>query len=582
MRAGGKVRNTDKKVSVFFWFMGQIGERLPFYLAAIVISTMGQAMGRIANAWMVKDIVTAAQERNTQGLAVTVAVNFLLYVVSWFTWRFGIVHYNIEAKHGIAGVEKMVFSKAMRLPMGYYEKNHSGDFMSRLTFDVERAGDIYTSRLRRLSAAVISAVVYLVPMFYYSYRLTLCLLAVSLLSFAVNGYFMKPMKRLGGELSERNGKMMECLTDILAGMELVKIFPAGRRLLADYEAANEGCCRTQKKTNRMAAALESLNCLFDLLGTLAFLGLGIVFLSGGIIGLGELAAVYTIYGVFRYVFLEIGMYLPQMMNCVANAERLYGFMQEDEEPERYGITADSESRAAGQGQEPETYAVEIAHLSFSYEEGRETVKDFSMKVKAGSCVALVGESGCGKSTVAKLLLGFYKPESGYISICGKNSQNATLCEMRSLIGYVPREPYLYGVSIAENIAYGSRYARPEDVLMEEIIQAAKTANAHDFIMALPDGYRTVPGERGNTLSGGEKQRIAIARAVLKNAPILLLDEATSALDNESERLVNEALDRVCRGRTTIMIAHRSSTIAMADEVVAVGRKPVYSSGQQAR
>lgn len=572
MKAGSQVRNTNKKVPAFFWFMGQMGERLPFYLAAIVISTLGQAMGRIANAWMVKDIVSAAQERSTEGLAVTVAVNFLLYVVSWFTWRFGIVHYNIEAKHGIARVEKMIFSKAMRLPMEYYEKNHSGDFMSRLTFDVERAGDIYTSRLRRLSAAVISAAVYLVPMFYYSYRLTLCLLAVSLLSFAVNGYFMKPMKRLGGELSERNGKMMECLTDILAGMELVKIFPAGRRLLADYEAANEGCCQTQKKTNRMAAALESLNCLFDLLGTLAFLGLGIIFLSGGMIGLGELAAVYTIYGVFRNVFLEIGMYLPQMMNCVANAGRLYEFMQTEEEPERYGIRvpAGSEFRAAADGQQTETYAVEVAHLSFSYGEGRETVKDFSMKVKAGSCVALVGESGCGKSTIAKLLLGFYKPESGYIGIFGKNGQNATLSEMRSLIGYVPQEPYLYGVSIAENIAYGSRCVRPEDVPMEEIIQAAKTANAHDFIMALPDGYRTVPGERGNTLSGGEKQRIAIARAVLKNAPVLLLDEATSALDNESERLVNEALDRVCRGRTTIMIAHRSSTIAMADEVVTVG------------
>ena len=572
MKAGSQVRNTNKKVPAFFWFMGQMGERLPFYLAAIVISTLGQAMGRIANAWMVKDIVSAAQERSTEGLAVTVAVNFLLYVVSWFTWRFGIVHYNIEAKHGIARVEKMIFSKAMRLPMEYYEKNHSGDFMSRLTFDVERAGDIYTSRLRRLSAAVISAAVYLVPMFYYSYRLTLCLLAVSLLSFAVNGYFMKPMKRLGGELSERNGKMMECLTDILAGMELVKIFPAGRRLLADYEAANEGCCQTQKKTNRMAAALESLNCLFDLLGTLAFLGLGIIFLSGGMIGLGELAAVYTIYGVFRNVFLEIGMYLPQMMNCVANAGRLYEFMQTEEEPERYGIRvpAGSEFRAAADGQQTETYAVEVAHLSFSYGEGRETVKDFSMKVKAGSCVALVGESGCGKSTITKLLLGFYKPESGYIGIFGKNGQNATLSEMRSLIGYVPQEPYLYGVSIAENIAYGSRCVRPEDVPMEEIIQAAKTANAHDFIMALPDGYRTVPGERGNTLSGGEKQRIAIARAVLKNAPVLLLDEATSALDNESERLVNEALDRVCRGRTTIMIAHRSSTIAMADEVVTVG------------
>lgn len=579
MQFGHKVHKADKKPMTFFWFMGLMGERLPFYLAAIMVSTVGQAMGRVVNAWLVKDIITAAQERQTEGLAVMVTVNFFLFVLSWLVWRFGIIHYNIEAKCGIAKVEKMIFAKALRLPMEYYEKNHSGDFMSRLTFDVERAGDIYGSRLRRLSAAVISSVVYLVPMFYYNYRLTFCLLAVSLLSFAVNAWFMKPMKRLGGELSVQNGKMMEHLTDILAGMELVKIFPVGKRLLTDYEDASESCCRTQKKTNRMAAALESLNCLFDLLGTLAFLGLGIVFLSHGMISLGELTAIYTIYGTFRYVFLDIGRYLPQMMNCVANAGRLYDFMQMEEEPERYeepdtGMQEVKEGRktaaAAETGAEPVSYAVTVEHLSFSYEESREIVKDFSMKVKTGSCVALVGESGCGKSTIAKLLLGFYEPECGLIEICGKSGRNADLHEMRSLISYVPQEPYLYGVSIAENIAYGSSCGRPEEVPMEEIIRAAKTANAHEFIMALPDGYQTVPGERGNTLSGGEKQRIAIARAVLKNAPVLLLDEATSALDNESERLVNEALDRVCRGRTTIMIAHRSSTIAMADEVVVVG------------
>lgn len=167
------------------------------------------------------------------------------------------------------------------------------------------------------------------------------------------------------------------------------------------------------------------------------------------------------------------------------------------------------------------------------------------------------------------MLGFYPVEEGTIDILGKNGKNSSIREMRELIAYVPQEPYLYGVSIAENIAYGRSYEQPGKVPMEDIIQAAKIANAHDFIMRLPHGYQTIPGERGNTLSGGEKQRIAIARAVLKNAPILLLDEATSALDNESERLVNEALDRVCKNRTTIMIAHRQSTIALADEVVAV-------------
>ena len=194
------------------------------------------------------------------------------------------------------------------------------------------------------------------------------------------------------------------------------------------------------------------------------------------------------------------------------------------------------------------------------------LSDFNMQIARGQCVAIVGESGSGKSTLAKLLLGFYPLQKGTINICGKNGRNSTIEEMRDLIAYVPQEPYLYEVSIAENIAYG-RGKKTQEVAREDIVNAAKIANAHEFIMRLPKGYDTIPGESGNTLSGGERQRIAIARAVLKNAPILLLDEATSALDNESERLVNKAINRISRNHTTIIIAHRPSTIAMADKVV---------------
>ena len=188
-----------------------------------------------------------------------------------------------------------------------------------------------------------------------------------------------------------------------------------------------------------------------------------------------------------------------------------------------------------------------------------------MEVPRGSYVAVVGESGCGKSTLAKLLLGFYPMEEGRIAIDGKSYRDLTLEEIRARIAYVPQEPYLYGVSIAQNIAYG-RYGASR----EEVIAAAKAANAHEFIMKLPEGYDTVPGERGNTLSGGERQRIAIARAIIRNTPVMILDEATSALDNESESLVQEAIRRLRQDRTILMIAHRPATIAAADLVIRVG------------
>ncbi len=551
-----------KQWKTFTWFMGLMGKRLPLYLTAILVSTIGSALSKVANAWIVEDIVTAAQTRETQGLLWSVAVSFGIFVFGWVIWRFAIIHYNIEGRRGVATVEKLVFAKAMRLPYAYYEQHHSADFMSKLTFDTERAGDIYSSRLRRLLSAVISSVVFLIPMFYDSWQLTLCLLGVSILSFAVNALFLPPMKKNGTQLSKQHSIILEKLTNILAGMQLIKIFPMRQTMWENYHAANDSYYDTQVKTGKLSAALESLNCLFDLTGALAFLGLGIYFVSKGMIGLGQLTAIYTLYGSFRYVFLDIGTYLPQMINCLANAERLYHFLQLEEE-------TDTAVPALAPLHQEQGYAVTMENLSFSYED-TPLLEHISLKIKENSFVALTGESGCGKSTLAKLLLGFYEPKEGQICVCGKSCQNSRKEEIRDLIAYVPQEPYLYEVSIAENIAYGRSSSSPDEVPMEDIIAAAKAANAHDFIMELPQGYQTIAGERGNTLSGGEKQRIALARAVLKNAPVLLLDEATSALDSKSEKLVNEAIKKVCQNHTTIMIAHRSSTIAMADEVVAIG------------
>lgn len=554
---------SNKKPNIFIWFMGLMGQRLPIYLLAIFVSIVGFAGSKIANAWLIKDIMEAAQTRETDGLLMTVAVNFVVIVLAMFTWRLGIVRYNIEAKRGIARVEKQVFAKALRLPMSYYENKHSGDFMSKLVYDMEKAGDIYGSRLRRMLDGILTTIIYMIPMLWLNWRLTLCLFGVSGLSFVVNSVFIKPMKRVGSKLSSKTAVLTEKITNILAGMETTKIFPTGRQLLNDYDVANEDCCKLQKKTNVMTAALDSFNSLFDLLSGLAFLGVGVWFISKNMVTLGELTAIYSIYGSFRFVVLEIGKYIPQMMNCVANAERIYDFLHLEEEPERY--TENVYDKRENDGD----CALAADKVTFGYEEERRVLEQFSMEIGKGEFVAITGKSGCGKSTLAKLILGFYRPEEGGFFIEGTPYGKMSLREMREKIGYVPQEPYLFEASIAENIAYGMSSVAPKEVPMEKIIEAAKAANAHDFIMKLPEGYDTVPGERGNTLSGGEKQRIAIARAVLKNAPVLLLDEATSALDNESERLVNEAIERLCENRTTIMIAHRTSTIARADRIVAM-------------
>lgn len=563
-------------------FMGLMGDRLPVYLGAILIATVGDAGRRIANSYLVNNIVTAAQNHSTDNVLLPVLGNFVVFVLCLLLWRFGIIRYNIEGRTAAGKVEKLVFSKAMRLPMAYYENNHSSDFMSRLIFDTQKASDIYTSRLRRLLAAVLSTIMYLIPMFYFSWELTLCMVGISLAAFAGNSLFAKPMKEAGRRLSDKNKKMLEKLTSILSGMELIKIFPVGTKLTGEYEDANREYFHIQKRTNRLSAGLESLNQLLDLVGALAFLGIGIWFVSLGRVSLGALTALYSLYGTFRYAFLEIGQYLPQMMNCIANAEKIFELLDMEEEPEQWEMETDAGSDCDGstadRNGDGETM-LSMRNVTFSYDRvdnvndntgdhcksRRKVLEQFSMEVRKGSYVAVVGESGCGKSTLAKLLLGFYPVETGNISIGGKEYHDLTLKEIREQIAYVPQEPYLYEVSIAENIAYG-RYGAGR----EEVIAAAKAANAHEFIMKLPDGYDTVLGERGNTLSGGERQRIAIARAIIRNTPVMILDEATSALDNESESLVQEAIKRLRQDRTILMIAHRPGTIAAADEVVRVG------------
>ena len=492
-----------------FRFMKLMGSRLPIYLAAIVLSTFGAGLRRVANSYLIKNIVTAAQTRNTENIIPLALGNFAVFLFGLFLWRTGIIRYNIEGKTAAGKVEKLVFSKAMRLPMSYYEQNHSSGFMSRLVFDTQKAADIYTSRLRRLLDAMISVVIYLVPMLYFSWELTLCLVALCILDASINILFARPLKTAGRKLSDANNRVTEKLTSILSGMDLIKIFPVGASLSREYDQASGEYFRIQKRSNRLSAGTESLGCLFDLTGPLAFLGLGIWFVSMGKIGLGELSALYSLYGSTRDSFWGIGMYLPQMMNCIGNAEKIFEFLDQEEEPEQWPFSAEPDDRAEAD------VMLSVRDVDFAYTGGRKVLERFSMDVKKGSFTAITGESGSGKSTLAKLLLGFYPLEHGSISVNGKLYSDITLKEVREQIAYVPQEPYLYETTIAENIAYGRQGAD-----REEIIKAAKAANAHDFIMKLPDGYDTLLGERGNTLSGGERQRIAIARAIIRNTPVI--------------------------------------------------------------
>lgn len=568
-----------KLIKLFFRVMKIMGSRCVIYLSGIFFMSTGWAMFTVMSSLLVKNVVDAAQTGDTHRMRNVIIANILGGLLSMVIYRAAAIAYNVEAKRAYGKLCKILYAHEVRLPYAYYEEHHSGDFMSKLSYDMEKVGSIYGSRLRRTVAPILQVMVYLVPMLLLSWQITLCLVGVNLLMLFINGVFIRPMKRVAGDLAATNAKMTEKLSNLLQGMEQARMYAAGRDTVAEFEEQNQ---LYKKKSNRKilyTACLESANNGFDLLCALAFLMVGISFVAQGQTTLGALTAIYSLYGNFSNQFLQLGRYLPELVGCLANAENIFQFLEETEEPESWYGDDVSKVRAASGSNDTagaDVPAVEISDISFSYRPDKPLLKEFSMHVEAGESVALTGASGCGKTTLSKLLLGLYPVETGEIRLCGDSCAGMSNAGLRRRIAYVPQEPYLFRGSIRENIRVGRA-----DASDEEIVQAAKLAYAHEFIQQLENGYDTEVGERGSRLSGGQRQRIAIARAILKEAPIILLDEATSALDNESERLVNAALKDLHGQRTLLMIAHRPSTIALADRICTMGSSEQEDCGNLA-
>lgn len=559
-----------KQWNIFLKTMRVMENHCGVYLLGIFFMSTGWAAFSVMTSILLKSVVDAAQVGNIDRIPIIIAVNILGGVAALLIYRAAAIVYNVEAKRAYGTICKQVFHHEVRLPYSYYEKHHSGEFISKLSYDLEKMGSIYGSRLRRTVAPILQVTVYLIPMLILSWQITLCLIGVNLIMLFINGLLIAPIKNVSGSLSRRNSKMTEKMSNLLQGMEQARMYRAGKSTVEEFVAENAGYVKENNKKILYTAILESCSTGFDLLCALAFLMLGIYFVQNGRTTLGALTAIYSLYGAFSFQFLQLGRYLPELIGCLVNARNIFDFLEEEEEPECWYEKKESEDIAAPDKKLKMTgevfgteksgkKAVEMEKITFCYREDKPLLEDFSMEVEKGESIAITGPSGCGKTTLSKLLLALYPVKEGEIRIGGSSYHELSGSDVRKQIAYVPQEPYLFNETVRENIRLG----RPE-ATDEEVENAAKLAYAHDFILQLEQGYDTNVGERGNCLSGGQKQRVAIARAILKDAPVLLLDEATSALDNESEQLVNEALKRLKNKKTILMIAHRPSTIALAD------------------
>lgn len=536
---------------MLFKVLKMMGGALAPYLFGILLMTASLRGFMVVKAFLIRDVFAWLEAPAEGGLAAVILQNLAVGCALLLVYIFTSYVYKIASKRGVMNLKNVVYAKILRLPLRYFADNGSGDLISRVFYDMGQTSDIYEAKFRRLVAPVISAAVYFGVMLYLNVPLALGLFAANLLAMLLNARYIGKTRRLRRGISAMNAVMTEQLNNVIGGVGIVKIFGIGGRLTAAYDRDNDELVRRQKKDARLASELESVNTFFDFFCSFAFLCLGVWFMARGEATLGVLAAIYSLYGDFSSQFLLVCKYLPSLSGCLVSAERIFALLAEPEEPEPAALSPVSDS-----------FAVEMRGVTFGYDAKRRILQNFSMQIEPNAVTAVTGPSGRGKSTLGKLLLGFYPPEAGGIYINGKSLGELGLSKARELIAYVPQEPYIFNVTLAENIRYG----RP-DATDAEVIRAAKFANAHDFIMQRPEGYAAPAGERGSFLSGGEKQRIAIARAILKDAPILLLDEATSALDNANERLVQNALANLMRDKTTIMIVHRPTSIAAADRVL---------------
>lgn len=506
---------------------------------------------------MLSDIVGLITDTAVSGGNIW-ATDIVKRIIIFSVLEFGVsnilgVCYNNEAKRTGATMRNIVFGKALMLPVSFYENNHTGDFMSKLTYDTNMASGIFGSRFRRVMMPVIIVCVCVVPMFMKCPPVMAGLLVLCILSLALNLAMVPVLAGYSRSISDDNKAISRSVTDMLQGMETIRMFPLQSVIGQKYNEANERCGRNMKKQGRIESVVAALRNAFDLIGAVAFLAMGIIYIQKYNGKVGSLLALYTMYGAFQYNFLMMGQYIPSLTSWLVNAERVLEFLELSEESFRNC----SDYNAANV---PAQADVEFDNITFAYEGQEQKIFDgYSAAFTMGKSYAITGESGRGKSTLMKLLMGFYRISGGSIRIGGHDIYELGLENTRKLIAYIPQEPYMFHDTVRENIRNGNPAASDE-----EIIRAAKKANAHDFILQLENGYDTILGERGNTLSGGQRQRVAIARAILKNAPVIILDEATSALDNESEQLIQQSINDMKDGRLILMIAHRPSTIATAD------------------
>ncbi|MDE6562436.1 MAG: ABC transporter ATP-binding protein/permease [Muribaculaceae bacterium] len=480
-------------------------------------------------------------------------------------------YFTIPMRNGVVrDIRNTMYAKILSLPIGYFSGEKKGDIMARMSGDVTEVEASVMSSLYALFRYPILIIIYLATMIALSWKLTLFVFVLLPIMGWVMGTVGKKLKAQGLRTMQIGGQILSTIEESLGGLRIIKAFNAEKQMDTRFRSETQSYVKSANAMLRRQALAHPMS---EFLGTIAVIV--VLWFGGTLILSGSStidAASFIFYMTIFYSIInpakdlsKTGYAVSKGMAALARIDKILDADNPIKDP------ANPESLPQDAADTP---VIEFRDVSFKYDDGERMVLDnINLKVPKGHTVAIVGQSGSGKSTLVDLIPRFYDVTAGNVLVKGRDVRDVKVADLRGLMGNVNQEAILFNDTFRNNIAFGN-----ENATQEEIERAAKIANAHDFIMATPDGYDTMLGDRGCRLSGGERQRISIARSILKNPDILILDEATSALDNQSERLVQEALDRLMTDRTTIVIAHRLSTIVNADTICVMKDGKITETG----
>lgn len=547
--------------------MSYVRPYLPRLLLA-VLCIIAAASANLYVPWVIKEVIDKVLADKDIMMLNTIALGIVVVYLLRGVFFYGQTYLmSYIGQRVIIDIRQAVYRHLQRLSLAYYEKRQTGTIMSYITNDVAALQGALVDSIIELVTELSILIGSVVMMFYLHWKLSLLTLVTTPLVAYAMSIFGKKLRATSTVMQERAADITSVLQETISAVRVVKSFVREEYEIDKFAKENFSNFRAQMKNAQLMALLTPVIEFLAAVGVTCIIWYGGWEVINGNLTAGSLIA-FLVYAVnLSNPIKRLSRVYANIQRALAAAERVFVVL--DTKPEIQDMAGAIELPAID-GE------VAFHNITFEYKPGEPVLSNISLEAKAGQMVAIVGPSGAGKTTIANLIPRFYEPTQGYVSIDGIDIKTVTLDSLRKQIGIVPQETVLFNGSVYDNILYGDL-----DANYDEVISAAKASNAHKFITEMPDGYDTQIGERGSTLSGGQRQRIAIARAILKNPRVLILDEATSALDTESEKLVQEALDKLMIGRTSFVIAHRLSTILRADLILVMERGRIVERGTHA-